>query len=165
MVWTRWDLQGCIINPMIRVDHISPIELHRKTINRIQHYMHKKKAISLYDSAPNHKSMNPGECRYFWTGVEKKRDRKSGSNYLKKPRAFYRETSIHMWIKKYFKFLLELKTFDCSYHYFPIKHGHKSSAVLTRNNRRLSRSKGAVTQFRIWKKKSEPKVNENQSPD
>lgn len=67
---------------MIRVDHISPIELHRKTINRIQHYMHKKKAISLYDSAPNHKSMNPGECRYFWTGVEK-RDRKSGSNYLK----------------------------------------------------------------------------------
>lgn len=63
---------------MIRVDHISPIELHRKTINRIQHYMHKKKAISLYDSALNHKSMNPGECRYFWTGVEKKR-----SNYLK----------------------------------------------------------------------------------
>lgn len=34
--------------------------------------MHKKKAISLYDSALNHKSMNPGECRYFWTGVEKK---------------------------------------------------------------------------------------------
>lgn len=35
--------------------------------------MHKKKAISLYDSAPNHKSMNSAECRYFWTGVGKKR--------------------------------------------------------------------------------------------
>lgn len=57
--------------------------------------MHKKKAISLYDSAPNHKSMNPGECRYFWTGVEKKRQ-KIGVQLLKRPRAFYRETSIHM---------------------------------------------------------------------
>lgn len=57
--------------------------------------MHKKKAISLYDSTPNHKSMNPGECRYFWTGVEKKRQ-KIGVQLLKKPRAFYRETSIHM---------------------------------------------------------------------
>lgn len=40
--------------------------------------MHKKKAISLYDSAPNHKSMNPGECRYFWTGVEKKETENRG---------------------------------------------------------------------------------------
>lgn len=58
--------------------------------------MYKKKVIFLYDSVLNYKFMNFGECWYFWIGVEKKRDRKLGFNYLKKFCVFYWEISIYM---------------------------------------------------------------------